>query len=82
VAGLRYYHSAGVYNSAVLLNPDGSTTPINPNEQYTIISTDYMLQGGDGFRFQEADVLLPAGLPYAQQVIGDLKLFPQGVSTL
>lgn len=80
VAGLRYYHSAGVYQSAVLLNPDGSTTPINPSQQYTIVSTDYMLQGGDGFKFTEAEVLLPAGLPYAQQVIVDLKLFPQGIA--
>jgi hypothetical protein len=40
-----------------------------------------MLQGGDGFKFTEAEVLLPAGLPYAQQVLVDLKLFPQGVST-
>lgn len=80
VAGLRYYHASGVYQSAVLLNPDGSTSPIDPNAKYTLVSTDYMLQGGDGFKFKGADVLLPAGLPYAEQVISDLALFPQGVS--
>jgi len=64
----------------VLLNADGSTAAIQPDAKYTIVSTDYMLQGGDGFNFKGAEVLLPAGLPYAEQAIEDLKLFPQGVS--
>lgn len=81
MAGLRYFHTGGVFNSVVFLNPDGSTSPIKPNGKYTIVSTDYLLQGGDGFgMFKGAEVLQPAGLPYAQLVIEDLKLFPQGVS--
>jgi hypothetical protein len=81
VAGARVFHSAGAFKSVVQLRPDGSTVPINPNAKYTIVATDYMLQGGDGFSmFKGAEVLLPAGLPYAEQVIEDLKLFPQGVS--
>jgi 2',3'-cyclic-nucleotide 2'-phosphodiesterase (5'-nucleotidase family) len=82
VAGVRVFHSTGAFRSVVQLKPDGSTAPINPNAKYTIVATDYMLQGGDGFRmFKDAEVLLPAGLPYAEQVIEDLKLFPQGVSS-
>lgn len=80
VAGVQYFHTSGSFNSAVLLNPDGTTAAINPGATYTIVSTDYMLQGGDGYDFKDAEVLLPAGLPYAEQVMEDLKLFPQGVS--
>jgi hypothetical protein len=81
VAGLRVFHSGGTFKSVVLTNPDGSTVAIKLQEKYTIVATDYILQGGDGFNmFKDAEVLLPAGLPYAAQVIEDLKLFPQGVS--
>lgn len=83
VAGVRVFHSAGTFNSVVFLEPDGNTVPINPTSKYTIVSTDYTLSGGDGFSmFEDAEVLLPAGLPYAEQVIEDLKLFPKGVSAL
>lgn len=81
VAGLRVFHSAGTFKSVVLTKPDGSAVAIKPEEKYTIVATDYILQGGDGFSmFKDAEVLLPAGQPYAAQVIEDLKLFPQGVS--
>jgi hypothetical protein len=80
VAGLRFFHTSGVYSSLAVLNPDGSVSPIKPDAKYTIVATDYMLQGGDGFgMFKGAEVLLPAGAPYAQVFIEDLQLFPQGV---
>lgn len=80
VAGLRFFHTSGVYASLSVLNPDGTASPIKPDAKYTIVATDYMLQGGDGFgMFKGAEVLLPAGAPYAQVFIEDLQLFPQGV---
>lgn len=80
VAGLRFFHRSGTFLSAALLNADGTTSPISPSAKYTVVSTDYLLQGGDGFNFKGADVLQPAGSPYAELVIDDLKLFPDGVS--
>jgi hypothetical protein len=83
VAGVRYYHSAGKILAAARLHRDGSTSAIEPAGRYTIVSTDYMLQGGDGFNFTSADVLQPAGMPIAELVVEDLKQFlPEGVSVL
>lgn len=82
VSGIRYYHNNGAFLSAVFLNPDGSTSPINPAKSYTIVATDYMLQGGDGYQFTGANVILPAGEPYAELVMADMKQHPEGVSHL
>eukprot|EP00775_Hariotina_reticulata_P004008 gene4008-4259_t len=74
VAGLRVFHENGTFLSALLLTPDG-TVPIYPTKIYTIVSTDYLLQGGDGFNFTGAQVVLPAGDPYAQVVSRDMTSF-------
>jgi len=76
VAGVRLFHNNGTFLSAALLAPDGtSTTAIDPRKNYTIASVDYLLQGGDGFNFTGADMVLPAGDPYAQVVSRDMTSF-------
>uniref|UniRef100_A0A383W8U0 5'-Nucleotidase C-terminal domain-containing protein n=1 Tax=Tetradesmus obliquus TaxID=3088 RepID=A0A383W8U0_TETOB len=91
VAGIRYYHKDGAFLSAALLNPDGSSSPIDPKGRYPVVATDYMLQGGDGYSFPSAQggdgysfpgaqVLLPAGDPYVDVVLADLKKHPEGIS--
>ncbi|KAF6254137.1 Metallo-dependent phosphatase-like protein [Scenedesmus sp. NREL 46B-D3] len=69
VAGIRYLHKDGAFVAAVLLNADGTTSPIDPKNSYTVVATDYMLQ-----------VVLPAGDPYVNVVMADLKKHPGGVS--
>jgi hypothetical protein len=39
-----------------------------------------LLQGGDGYSWPGAQVLLPAGDPYVDVVLADLKKQPEGVS--
>lgn len=80
VSGIRYLHKDGTFISALLLNDDGTTTPIDPQKRYTVVATDYMLQGGDGYSWPGAQVLLPAGDPYVDVVLADLKKQPEGIS--
>jgi hypothetical protein len=47
VAGIRYLHKDGAFVSALLLNSDGTTSPIEPKKSFTIVATDYMLQVAD-----------------------------------
>jgi hypothetical protein len=39
----------------------------------------WWLQGGDGYSFPGAQVVLPAGDPYVDVVMADLKRHPEGV---
>ena len=64
-----------------LLSPDGIVTPLDPLRKYTIVTNDYMLQGGDGYgpAFAGVDVLLPFGPRLSDLAIEDVQRFPDGV---
>lgn len=49
VSGLRAWHRGNTLLDVKLLNPDGSTTDIDPKKRYNVATLDYLAKGGDGF---------------------------------
>jgi hypothetical protein len=53
---------------------------VTPFEMLLLLVMLFLPQGGDGYSFPGAQVLLPAGDPYVDVVLADLKKHPEGVS--
>ncbi|GBF87994.1 hypothetical protein Rsub_00706 [Raphidocelis subcapitata] len=54
VSGLRAWHRGNTLLDLKLLNPDGSTSPIDPKARYNVATLDYLANGGDGFESMKA----------------------------
>ncbi|GBF87697.1 hypothetical protein Rsub_00408 [Raphidocelis subcapitata] len=74
ISGLRMWHRGTKLLGVELLNPDGSTSPLEDGKSYNVASSTYTLSGGDDYsEFAKAPYLFPSGPAMEQLMMDDLQ---------